>query len=55
MDLVIGRVVKTHGVRGELVVNVRTDDPGERFAVGTVLRGRAPQGGGEKNYTVTAA
>lgn len=55
MDLVIGRVAKTHGVRGELVVDVRTDDPGERFAVGTVVRGRAPKGGGEKNYTVTAA
>ncbi|MEZ5211855.1 ribosome maturation factor RimM [Gordonia sp. (in: high G+C Gram-positive bacteria)] len=55
MDLVIGRVAKTHGVRGELVVDVRTDDPGERFAVGTVLRGRAAKGGGEKNYTVTAA
>lgn len=55
MDLVIGRVAKTHGVRGELVVDVRTDDPGTRFAVGSVLRGRAPKGGGEKNYTVTAA
>lgn len=55
MDLVIGRVAKTHGVRGELVVDVRTDDPGQRFAPGTIVRGRAPKGGGEKNYTVTAA
>lgn len=54
MDLVIGRVAKTHGVRGELVVDVRTDDPGDRFAVGTVLRGRMPKGTDEKNYTVTA-
>ncbi|MFT3662780.1 MAG: ribosome maturation factor RimM [Gordonia sp. (in: high G+C Gram-positive bacteria)] len=54
MDLVIGRVAKTHGVRGELVVDVRTDSPGERFAVGTVLRGRAPKGAGEKKYTVAA-
>lgn len=37
------------------MVDVRTDDPGERFAVGNVLRGRAPKGAGEKNYTVTAA
>lgn len=36
------------------MVDVRTDDPGERFAVGTVLRGRAPKGAGEKDYTVTA-
>ncbi|MGB6126378.1 MAG: ribosome maturation factor RimM [Gordonia sp. (in: high G+C Gram-positive bacteria)] len=57
MDLVIGRVAKTHGVRGELVVDVRTDDPATRFAVGTTLRGRAPRnaGGGEKQYLVAAA
>ncbi|MFT3714896.1 MAG: ribosome maturation factor RimM [Gordonia sp. (in: high G+C Gram-positive bacteria)] len=55
MDLVIGRVVKTHGVRGELVVDVRTDSPEERFAVGTRLRGRAPRGAGETDYQVTAA
>ncbi|KJR04882.1 ribosome maturation factor RimM [Gordonia sihwensis] len=57
MDLVIGRVVKTHGVRGEVVVDIRTDDPAGRFAVGTRLRGRAPRtaGGGETEYEVTAA
>lgn len=55
MDLVIGRVVKTHGVRGELVVDVRTDAPEERFAVGVRLRGRAPKGGAENHYEVTAA
>lgn len=57
MDLVIGRVVKTHGVRGEVVVDIRTDDPADRFAVGTVLRGRAPRnaGGGESEYRVAAA
>lgn len=54
MDLVIGRVAKTHGVRGELVVDVRTDDPGARFAVGTTLRGRPATGAADKNYTVTA-
>jgi 16S rRNA processing protein RimM len=55
MDLVIGRVVKAHGIRGELVVEVRTDDPGTRFARGEVLRGQAPRGGGERPFTVTAA
>lgn len=55
MDLVVGRVVKSHGIRGELVVDVRTDDPDARFAKGTVLRGKLPKGGGEKNFTVTAA
>lgn len=55
MDLVIGRVAKTHGVRGELAVDVRTDDPETRFAPGAVVRGRAPKGGGEREYVVTAA
>lgn len=55
MDLVVGRVVKSHGVRGEVVVDVRTDSPDERFADGAVLRGRLPKGAGEKTFTVTAA
>ena len=37
MDLVVGRVGRPHGVRGELTVEVRTDDPEARFADGAVL------------------
>jgi 16S rRNA processing protein RimM len=37
MHLAVGRIVRPHGVRGELVVEVRTDDPGERLAAGAVL------------------
>ena len=44
MQLVIGRIIRPHGVRGEVVVDVRTDSPAERFAVGSVLRDR-PGGG----------
>jgi 16S rRNA processing protein RimM len=57
MDLVIGRVTKTHGVHGELVVDVRTDEPEARFAVGSTLRGRLSTGKNtfiENSYTVTA-
>jgi 16S rRNA processing protein RimM len=32
VDLVIGRVGRAHGVRGEVAVDVRTDDPERRFA-----------------------
>lgn len=39
MDLVVGRVVKAHGISGEVVVDVRTDDPDARFAPGARLRG----------------
>jgi 16S rRNA processing protein RimM len=38
MLLVVGQVVRAHGVRGEVVVDVRTDAPEERFAVGAVLQ-----------------
>ncbi len=41
MDLVVGRVAKAHGIGGEVVVDVRTDDPDGRFAPGTALRARA--------------
>lgn len=37
MQLVVGRIARPHGVRGEVSVEVRTDDPGRRFAVGKVL------------------
>jgi 16S rRNA processing protein RimM len=38
MDLVVGRVGKPHGLRGEVTVEVRTDDPDARFAPGSSLR-----------------
>jgi 16S rRNA processing protein RimM len=37
MLLNVGRIVRAHGIRGEVVVDVRTDEPGERFATGSVL------------------
>ncbi len=54
MDLVVGRVVKAHGVTGEVVVDVRTDDPETRFAPGTSLRARA-KGGAERQLIVDSA
>jgi len=38
MLLVIGQILRPHGVHGELVVDVRTDSPQERFAVGSVVQ-----------------
>jgi len=55
MDLVVGRVVKAHGVTGEVVVDVRTDDPDTRFAPGSSLRGRPSRGGPESRYVVESA
>jgi 16S rRNA processing protein RimM len=53
MDLVVGRVVKAHGVTGEVVVDVRTDDPFGRFAPGKSLRARA-RDKTERSYVVTS-
>ena len=37
MQLVVGRITRPHGVRGEVSVEVHTDEPDRRFAVGSVL------------------
>lgn len=51
MELIVGRVAKSHGVHGELVVDVRTDEPQLRFAPGAVLTCR----GAHTKYTVRAS
>jgi 16S rRNA processing protein RimM len=52
MDLVVGRVVRAHGITGEVVVEIRTDDPDARFAPGSSLRGRSSRGGPDSRYVV---
>ena len=52
MDLVVGRVVKAHGVTGEIVVEIRTDDPDTRFLPGTALRAKPSRGGAEHTYVI---
>ncbi|MEU7985578.1 ribosome maturation factor RimM [Streptosporangium canum] len=37
MQLVIGRIGRPHGLRGDVSVEVRTDDPERRFAPGTAV------------------
>jgi 16S rRNA processing protein RimM len=37
MQVVVGRIGRPHGIRGEVTVEVRTDDPELRFAPGSVL------------------
>jgi 16S rRNA processing protein RimM len=37
MRVIVGRVGRPHGIRGELVIGVRTDEPDLRFAVGALL------------------
>lgn len=37
MRVVVGRIGKAHGIRGEVTVEVRTDEPEDRFAIGSTL------------------
>jgi 16S rRNA processing protein RimM len=37
VQLVVGRIGRAHGIRGDVFVDVRTDDPEARFAAGSVL------------------
>ena len=46
MQLVVGQIVRPHGIRGEVVVEVTTDRPDARFVPGSVLAtDPAPAGG----------
>jgi 16S rRNA processing protein RimM len=37
LRLVVGRIGRAHGIRGQVTIEVRTDDPELRFAVGSTL------------------
>jgi 16S rRNA processing protein RimM len=52
MQVIVGRIGRPHGIRGEVGVEVRTDEPDRRFAVGaTVLTDTTPT----RTLTVTSA
>ncbi len=42
-EVVVGRIGKAHGVKGEVSVEPRTDEPERRFTVGAVLAVEPPQ------------
>jgi 16S rRNA processing protein RimM len=41
--LVVGQIGKPHGIRGEVSVTVRTDEPEERFTAGSVFITEVPR------------
>ncbi|HEX6249464.1 MAG TPA: ribosome maturation factor RimM [Nocardioidaceae bacterium] len=43
-EVVVGRIGKAHGIRGEVSVELRTDEPDRRFPTGAVLRTQSPHG-----------
>ena len=38
MEVIVGRIGRPHGIRGEVTIDVRTDDPEGRLAPGASLR-----------------
>jgi len=51
--LVVGRVVRSHGLRGEVLVEVLSDAP-ERFAVGSRVDAGDPESGPLRELTIAA-
>jgi 16S rRNA processing protein RimM len=43
MLLVVGHIGKPHGIRGEVLVTVRTDEPEDRFVAGSVFTTEVPR------------
>ncbi|MEU4219168.1 ribosome maturation factor RimM [Actinoplanes sp. NPDC026623] len=41
--LVVGQIGRPHGIRGEVLVTVRTDDPEARFAAGSAFTTEVPR------------
>jgi 16S rRNA processing protein RimM len=61
MRVVVGRIGRPHGIRGDVVIGVRTDEPDLRFAVGATLDARSTSddagpenGAGGKRLTVAS-
>ncbi|WP_202033132.1 ribosome maturation factor RimM [Nocardioides sp. WS12] len=44
IEVVVGRIGKPHGIRGEVTVDVRTDEPERRYVDGAVLEVEPPKG-----------
>ncbi len=53
IEVVVGRIGKPHGLRGEVTIDVRTDEPERRFADGAVLAARPPAGSASPLRSVT--
>lgn len=45
MQLTVARIVRAHGLQGEVILEVRTDSPEERLVAGAVLATLPPEAG----------
>jgi len=53
IEVVVGRIGKPHGVRGEVTLDVRSDEPERRFVPGAVLLAEPPRGSAYPHATLT--
>jgi 16S rRNA processing protein RimM len=51
VEVVVGVIGRAHGIRGDVAIDIRTDEPQVRFADGAVLRAES----GARRFTVVAA
>jgi 16S rRNA processing protein RimM len=55
IELVVGRIGKPHGIRGEVTVDVRTDEPERRYVDGVRLAATPPKGSAFPHRHLTVA
>jgi 16S rRNA processing protein RimM len=55
IDVVVGRIGKPHGIRGEVTVDVRTDEPERRYVDGAVLDVEPPKGSASSTRRLTVS
>ena len=51
VEVVVGLIGRAHGIRGDVTIDVRTDEPERRFAVGESLRAED----GRRTFTVESS
>ena len=55
MRIVVGRAGRPHGIRGEVVIGVRTDEPDLRFAPGATVEASPDDSSAGERLTVASA
>ncbi|MBB3040543.1 ribosome maturation factor RimM [Nocardioides soli] len=55
IEVLVGRIGKPHGIRGDVTIDVRTDEPERRFARGAVFAVQPPKGSASTLRTLTVA
>ncbi len=56
IEVVVGRIGRPHGIRGELRIDLRTDEPERRYVAGAAFRAQPSRGGtGPARLTVTSS